>query len=395
VSPVAVLVGPGQHSEYLVRGLMKRKILRRVMRCWPDFEIWEVSARNDMVLKKRLGWYRHLTWLTWVLWRRIPRLGKYEHPKVFLWGLFDRIVSRHLEGCDVVLGWSQVSLHTLRKAKDRGMVTILEHPMSHALKWLSLVRSEYELYAPKTSWYYSLWPRPLVRRMLKEYEAADAINVCSTFAARSFIEEGTPPDKVLCTPLTTVDLNAFRPAGDSRDKFVVLYCGRIELRKGVHYLLKAFAELGLPASELWLVGAILPEMNSILREYEGYFRYLGPVRHEDLANVYNQSSVFVLPSVEDGFGVVIVEAMACGVPVIATENTGGPDVIRDGVDGFIVPIRDVEALKEKILWLYEHRDAGREMGMNARRRVEENFTVEHYGNRLVANIEALVQKVRG
>jgi glycosyltransferase involved in cell wall biosynthesis len=118
-------------------------------------------------------------------------------------------------------------------------------------------------------------------------------------------------------------------------------------------------------------------------------------RHEELPELYNRASVVVFPSLNDGFGLVILEAMACRVPVIATENTGGPDVIRDGVDGFIIPIRDVEALKERLLWLYEHRDACREMGVNARKRVEENFTVRHYGERLMANIEAVIRRVRG
>jgi glycosyltransferase involved in cell wall biosynthesis len=392
---IVVTLGPGPYQKYMISEFLKRNTLKRVIYSWPDLEIWDVNGENEFFLKKRLGWYRRLTWLTWALWRRVPRWGRYDHPKVALWSLFDRIVSRHLDGCDIFIGWSQVSLHSLRKARERGIVTILEHPMSHALTWQSLVRPEYERFAPDASWYFSLWPRPMVERMLREYQTADAINVCSTFAVKSFVENGVPQEKVVCTPLTTIDSDLFRPHYEHKEDFIVLYCGRLELRKGVHYLLKAFAELDLPSSQLWLAGAVLPEMKPYLDRYSLCYKYLGSIRYEDLPGVYNKASVFVLPSVEDGFGVVILEAMACGVPVIATENTGGPDVIRDGVDGFIIPIRDVEALKERLLWLYEHRDACREMGVNARKRVEENFTVRHYGERLMANIEAVVRRVRG
>jgi glycosyltransferase involved in cell wall biosynthesis len=391
---VTLSIGPGQHQKYMVSELHQRGVLRRVVYSWPELEIWDVNAQNDFLLKKRLGWYRRLTWLVWALWRRVPRWGRYDHPKVALWSLFDRIVSRHLDGGDVFIGWSQVSLHSLRKARERGIVTILEHPMSHALTWQSLVRSEYERFAPDASWYFYLWSRPMLKRMLKEYESADIIHVCSTFARKSFVEQGVPPERVISTPLM-VDTDLFRPIASEKERFIVLYCGRIDLLKGVPYLLKAFAELRLPDAELWLVGPVLPEMSSMLRSYDGCFVYRGMARHEELPELYNRASVVVFPSLNDGFGLVILEAMACRVPVIATENTGGPDVIRDGVDGFIIPIRDVEALKERLLWLYEHRDACREMGVNARKRVEENFTVRHYGERLMANIEAVIRRVRG
>jgi glycosyltransferase involved in cell wall biosynthesis len=90
-----------------------------------------------------------------------------------------------------------------------------------------------------------------------------------------------------------------------------------------------------------------------------------------LSRYYSNSSVFVLPSLADSFALVVLEAMACGVPVIVTENTGSKEVFRDGVDGFVVPIRDVEAIKEKILFLYENRDVCQAMGEAARQRASE------------------------
>ena len=81
---------------------------------------------------------------------------------------------------------------------------------------------------------------------------------------------------------------------------------------------------------------------------------------------------------------VQAQAMACGLPVICTTNSGGADIVRDGIDGFVLPIRDTEALKEKILHLYDNRDLLRQMGDNAVRRVREGFTWDDYGERITA-----------
>ena len=104
----------------------------------------------------------------------------------------------------------------------------------------------------------------------------------------------------------------------------------------------------------------------------------------ELARFYSQSSVFCLASIEDGFGMVILQAMACGLPVLASDHTGAADVVRDGVDGYIVGARDVSALKEKILEMYENPERREAMGESARKRVSSGFTWDAYGDRVAA-----------
>jgi len=87
---------------------------------------------------------------------------------------------------------------------------------------------------------------------------------------------------------------------------------------------------------------------------------------------------------------VQLQAMACGLPVICTTNTGGEDIIRNGKEGFIVPIRDVEALKEKILYLYSNPEKCKKMGYNAKKRVKENFTWDHYGDRIIKKYKEIL-----
>ena len=103
------------------------------------------------------------------------------------------------------------------------------------------------------------------------------------------------------------------------------------------------------------------------------------------------SSVFTIASIEEGLALVIPQAMACGLPVIATTNTGAEDIVRDGEDGFIVPIRDVRVLKEKLLYLYENKEMRRAMGQSAKERVSTGFTWDDYGDKIMVAYERILK----
>ncbi|MHC5731280.1 MAG: glycosyltransferase family 4 protein, partial [Nostoc sp.] len=120
--------------------------------------------------------------------------------------------------------------------------------------------------------------------------------------------------------------------------FRALFVGRVGVRKGVHYLIKAWEELQLPQAELMLVGVNeFPE--TWLSQLPEGVNYIPSVPHTTLNQYYSNANVFVFPSLVEGFGLVLLEAMACGIPVITTTHTAGPDIITDGTEGFIVPIR--------------------------------------------------------
>jgi starch synthase len=146
--------------------------------------------------------------------------------------------------------------------------------------------------------------------------------------------------------------------------------------------------LRLPGARVLLVGDLDPEMRPVLERYRDWFEHRSAVPKMELARYYGESSVFVLPSLSDSFGLVVIEAMACGLPVIVSDATGASETVSDGVEGFVVPVRDVEALKQKILLLYE--DAGRraEMGRAARWKAQQ-MTWEAYGRRAVGFYERL------
>jgi glycosyltransferase involved in cell wall biosynthesis len=140
------------------------------------------------------------------------------------------------------------------------------------------------------------------------------------------------------------------------------------LRKGVPYLAQAFAKVAHPAKSLTFVGAVNEELIEMLRRRKLWpedAKVVGHMPQSELKTRMSRSHVMVLPSVEDGFGVVLSQAMACGCPVIGTENTGAPDVVTPGADGFIVPVRDADALTERLQFMADHPDERAAMGQRA------------------------------
>ena len=288
------------------------------------------------------------------------------------------------------MGWSSFALHSLRKAKQRGMVTVLDRGSSHIAYQNKILKEEYDQFGVQPEAFQLPHPK-IIEKEIKEYEEADYIAISSSFVRRSFLEYGVPEGKLIQVPYG-VDLSQFRQMPKEDSVFRVVFVGGMTLRKGVHYLLQAFAELNLPHAELLLVGTLNEEMKPFFKKYEGIFKWIGHVPQKELYRYYSQGSVFVIMSIEEGGAMVQAQAMACGLPVIFTPNTGGEDFIRDGVDGYMVPIRNVEKLKEKMLYLYEHQDFARRMGEKAKERVRSGFTWDDYGKKMIAAYEKILRE---
>jgi len=289
---------------------------------------------------------------------------------------FDRWTAAHLERCDVFHFLSGCGKQAQLVAKRRyGAVTVCDKGSTHILFQDEILAEEHARWGIP---YRPPFDPRIVARELQEYEEADVILVPSEFSYRSFIEKRTPASKLRKIPYG-VDIQHFRPVPKQDDVFRVIYVGMLNLRKGLPYLLEAVAPLRLPRFEFWLVGLPYEDGKPFLRKYEGSFRSFGYVKREELYKYYSQASVFVIASVEEGLATVQAQAMACGLPVIATRHTGAEDLFTDGVEGFIVPIRDPEAIREKVLYLYHHPDAQEAMSEAALRRVRQLRGWDTYG----------------
>ena len=212
----------------------------------------------------------------------------------------------------------------------------------------------------------------------EEYALADRIFVGSTFARDSFIAEGIPYEKLVVIPYG-VDISLFSPMPSAipiKNCFRVLFVGQIGQRKGISYLLKAYNRFRGSGTSLTLVGDFCGS-EVPLRRYKDLFRHVPNVPRALLPELYRQAEVFVFPTLLEGMAMVVLEAMASGLPVIVTPNGPG-DIVRDGVDGFVVPPRDIDSIADRMEYLRSNPEVRAQMGANARKRAME-FTWETYG----------------
>ncbi len=293
--------------------------------------------------------------------------------------LYDRWAARYVLADAAFYGWNAFVLHSLRTAKVRGCVTFIERASTHPQYQYRILQEEYERWGVPFR-----FGRRLLSRLVTELQLADYVVVPSPFVRDTFLAYGYPQERIIMVSFG-VDTRRFSPSEGDTDArpFRVLFVGQVNLRKGVLYLLEAWRRLAWRDAELWVVGRIQPEMRVLLQPYRDLPGVHWVDYTQNLPDLYRRSHVFVLPTLEEGSALVTYEAMASGLPLIVTEQAGS--LVRDGVEGFIVPVRDVDALCEKLEVLRAHPQKRVEMGKAARRRVAP-FTWEAYGEALCRHL---------
>lgn len=191
-----------------------------------------------------------------------------------------------------------------------------------------------------------------------------------------------------------VDINKFNPDLEKVDKFKpenfnVFFAGRFDTRKGVNYLVSAFYFVlkRIPNAYLWIGGGdkyrkfgldiIRKRLTSKFPQYGKRISYLRFIPHQDLPRYFASADVFCSPAIGgESFGIVLIESMACGTPVVASDIPGYRDVVEHGVDGFLSKPRSVHDLAKKIIYLAENKPLRQQMASNGRKKVVEKFSWE-------------------
>lgn len=373
---VQTVFGVFHHFE-LARQLHGRGYLQKIYSTWPWTRLKREGIPREFV--RTFPWVHTPEMLLHRSGLSQPYLFDqmgYANALSFDWWT-SRQVSRS-PAPEAIVGLSGSSLRTGLELQARGARFICDRGSSHQRYQESLVSDEFRRWGVSRA-------VSDIRDTVREesiYEIADAITVPSNFAARSFAESGVAKEKIHVIPYG-VRLERFRQSARPPDDcFQVLFAGAVGLRKGVPYLLQAFAELKHPAKRLRVVGALQPELSEVLGRLprEGV-EFLGAVPHERLAELMSTSHAMVLPSIEEGLALVQGQALACGCPVIASTNTGGADLFSDGVEGFIVPIRDARAIAERLQMLADDRPLQQRMSEAALNRVQFLGGWNDYGDR--------------
>jgi glycosyltransferase involved in cell wall biosynthesis len=362
------------HQFELAHQLLRQGHLKKIYSTWP----WQ-RLKREGIPREYVGTFP---------WVQTPdylmgRTRFYPKPialqmKRLISTTFDQYMLRAVPECDALIALAGGCLLTGPLVQRRGGKFICDRGSTHH-------RFQDEIIAEE----HARWglPRPeespeSIERDEAIYAVADAITVPSSFSARTYVQYGIPASKLRVVPYG-VRLERFKKVDDPpTDSFEVLFAGQVSLRKGIPYLLEAFARLKHPKKRLTVVGAIQDSIRPLLDKLPvENVTFLGSVPQAELVDWMSRSHVMVLPSIEEGLALVQAQAMACECPVIATYATGAEDLFTDQVEGFIVAERDVDALVERMQQIADDPALRERMAAASRLRVQSIGGWNTYGRR--------------
>ncbi len=290
---------------------------------------------------------------------------------------------------DAVYAYEDAALATFRRARRSSLARIWDLPLPH---WRTLEAMWLEQAA---RWPGAMGVGPRLESGWKklrkdaELDLADAIVVASGFTRRSLDEAGCRKP-ILEMPYGFPVEEFTSKSSAATGPFTVLAVGTQDLRKGTPYLLEAWRQAGLRDARLRIVGP-MKLTGTFLARYQGLFEHVEHRPRADLEQEYQAADLLAFPTLGDGFGLVMQEAMCCGTPVLTTPCGGGPECVTDGVDGWLVPARDVDALVDRLRHAAGDRERLFRMGLAARSRAE-RYAWPAAEERLA---EAIADAVRG
>jgi glycosyltransferase involved in cell wall biosynthesis len=370
----AALDAVGALRRFVTSGYYRRdRFPDRMAQALPRLDRWLQGRHQEGLDSRRVTRFPRLE-VPELAWRRCFGEGE-RAARIVRWRdrAFDRLVSRRLEhwGGRIFWGYQGSCAQSILAARNLGMATVAEFagiPDSIARAYL-----QGGVGAPAALGEPALEP-------------ADIWVAASSFSASCLEKAGAPRERVRVLPLGVDTMRfPFRSRG-SDGPLKALFVGKLAVHKGIGDLLEAMRLLGSARVTLSLVG---PEVGAGHAQEGGAHRYVGPLHGAALTRALHEHDVLVLPSLYEGFGLVVLEAMASGMPVIATENSCAPDVIRPGVDGFVVAARDPAGIASRLDWCATHRPQVVEMGEAASRRAAD-YTWERYGERVARFVQDML-----
>ncbi|MBW4444616.1 MAG: glycosyltransferase family 4 protein [Plectolyngbya sp. WJT66-NPBG17] len=300
-------------------------------------------------------------------WHEILQLliGRFDRDRrlsdwVFHRGIeaYDRWVAQEtVRSSRIVYGYETACLATFEAAKQQGIACIYDVPAPEHEFVENLLSQELQHY-PELETPYRKYVKQRqaerTQRRRKEWELADVVIANSEFTKASYAAAGLDVSKARVVPYGAppVNVDALNEPRSLSTQF--LWAGTFSIRKGAHYLLQAWKQLQPQNAQLQVFGSMgLP--SSLIVDLPDSIHLSGTVPRAELYRLYRQADVLVFPTLCDGFGMVVTEAFAQGLPVITTDRAGAADLIQPGVNGFIVPAGDPQALAETLEWCITHR----------------------------------------
>ena len=287
--------------------------------------------------------------------------------------------------CNVVHSIMGFATEPFDVAEKIGALKVVDCPNSHPTTYVGYWQRECDLWCPGER---VPIPRWVFARMNRELERADLVLCPSNFVRDTMVLNGLPAEKCFVNPFgVNTDIFKCRTEPPANPKFVSV--GTICVRKGHQYLFRAFERVKkqLPNAELVCVGNLKTDFRKELPRWQGTFTHIPNLAHAELAKLLADCTAFVMPSLEEGFARVLSEAMAAGLPLLASYESGATTLVQDGEEGIIVRARDPHHIAEAMLRVATDKNLCQRMGEAAHKKGAISNTWQDYGDRLLAEYQ--------
>jgi glycosyltransferase involved in cell wall biosynthesis len=369
---VAIISYGKFHCFELARELLSKNLQVKVYSSYPQF----MSQDYGLTGKNYASFF-----LIQILDRISQRKLSYFFKSLFAY----LILKFFLKKYDYFILWSDTPNFLTKEIKKRykKSIIIIERSSAHIIEQNKLLKNEFK----KNNLSFSINKNDINTEIIN-YELSNFISVPSDFVSRTFIENSIGKEKLFINPLGC-DTKMFQKVKKTDKKFRIISCGLASIQKGTPYLVQAIKNLSSKIDiEFWHLGKVSNEIKNLVLDSPENIIFKGGISKDKLYRYYSQGSVFVLPSIQDGFGMVILESMSCGLPVICSENTGIRNILsKDYREGIVFETRDINSLEKAILHLYNNPETLAKMSIDAKKRVDMFFSWENYGVRYIDFLE--------
>lgn len=319
--------------------------LNRLGRYYSGYPIWKLKGSERMPIQC----YSARTLLVYGLLKFVPERYRFSNCSLFRWQdeAFDRAVALSLSDDSPVVAIPGQALETFRIAKRLGAKTILSHATGPLQTWIHLVKEEFQRVGSSFDRYAPVDSETLSRHQ-EEYEVADFHWAPSQIVKAQLIQGGIAEERIRVIAFGANPTIYHQGEGVKRSKRI-LFAGQLTWRKGLR-LLDQVIPLLSPEVEIEFAGPFLEESREWVRKWsrDPRVKFLGPLSSERLAEKMRKAQLLILPSVEESFGLVVVQALSCGTPCFVSDCVGAQDLIISGENGAILSWDSPESWSQAI-----------------------------------------------
>jgi glycosyltransferase involved in cell wall biosynthesis len=342
---INIIVGGRFHVEILAKHLIELGHDIRIYTSIPSFFFKKSKIEGITIFIPML----------FQLIRKVTKIHLPSYLKFVDLVIFDYLTSKIMRECDLVYGFAGNSYYCGLSAKNKGIPYLLDRACPHSDIQQKILKIE----SKKNNLKYVPLNNKLRNRLIQEYNLSDKIVVPSAYTLNSFIKKGFKREKLFLAPLEA-KIHFIPPQTKNNNNiFTIGIIGGDLLRKGYIYLFEAYNDLKLENSQLIILGNKKEILKSIkikkIYDSRDDIVFLNHVNN--INNFYSKCHIFCLPSVDEGFGMVIPEAMANALPIITTTNVGSSFLVKNNKNGFVIPPKDKDELKNKIEFFYKNKKA--------------------------------------